>query len=196
MTILIDILWITLLFNLIHFTYGLLFIPFNSFIYIFIPFIYYHILGLSLYYIHWLGHIKIDNKNCLFFWYRHHKILHHHYSGERFLFTPIYKCSNIYRFTDLVTYGGGGVICLFLLQCIFKLDTVHLLLIAFYFLNHVILLYYIHRKIHKLNPFFDKYRWFRSIKRLHYIHHEDHTKNLGIMDFSFDILLNSLDYSE
>ena len=51
---------------------------------------------------------------------------------------------------------------------------------------------YLHMSFHTENHFFQKYKWWRELRYLHYLHHTDSTKhNFSIVFFGFDKLFGT-----
>ena len=57
---------------------------------------------------------------------------------------------------------------------------------------HVFAFNFFHINFHRRKGFLQSFRWFRSLKALHTIHHRSTHTNFSVFDFSFDYLFGTL----
>jgi sterol desaturase/sphingolipid hydroxylase (fatty acid hydroxylase superfamily) len=79
------------------------------------------------------------------------------------------------------------------LYLIYKKYNINKYLISMFILQltlHVYIISYIHDSYHIKNHWLNKYKWYRTNKKYHYIHHLDN-KNYGITTYIFDYLFGT-----
>jgi sterol desaturase/sphingolipid hydroxylase (fatty acid hydroxylase superfamily) len=63
----------------------------------------------------------------------------------------------------------------------------HILVLAFTVWWHV----FLHRQYHVRGVWFERFRWFREKRRLHFLHHERPQKNYAIVEYVWDRLFGT-----
>ena len=66
---------------------------------------------------------------------------------------------------------------------------VHIASLAFAIWWHV----YLHRQYHVRGAWWERFGWFQRKRRLHFLHHQKPHKNFAIVEYSWDLLLGTLD---
>ena len=66
---------------------------------------------------------------------------------------------------------------------------VHIASLAFAVWWHV----YLHRQYHVRGVWWERFRWFQHKRRLHFLHHQKPHKNFAIVEYSWDLLLGTLE---
>jgi sterol desaturase/sphingolipid hydroxylase (fatty acid hydroxylase superfamily) len=53
--------------------------------------------------------------------------------------------------------------------------------------------FYLHKQYHVRGVWWENFRWFLHKRRLHFLHHQKPRKNFAIVEYSWDLLLGTLD---
>tara|TARA_B100000579_G_C22556328_1_gene722207 strand:+ start:79 stop:504 length:426 start_codon:yes stop_codon:yes gene_type:complete len=133
----------------------------------------YYVFTAEQYFLHTVQHTSFCTK---------HKHRHHRTYDAKDI-TKIKRNFSLYDNLDL--YFNGNIVVLLGNSFIFPMKTMGFQLILAY------LSYYFHNEYHTNNSIWEKWRFFRYLKRKHHIHHLNPSKNHFLIDPIFDIIFGT-----
>jgi len=70
------------------------------------------------------------------------------------------------------------------------------LLLCIISISLLFITYYFHKSYHIPKHWLNKYKFFKNGKKLHLVHHQDMTKNFGLLSYIFDEYFNTIKYKD